>query len=147
MFSFCSCSDILHYLCKFALQGHVQENSKAGSEVLLARKLAALDPDLADRGGVRLELYGKDSEKFRLDPDTGKVSLEESIQDREDKEVYYLRLRAVDAGGNVGEAQLVIHVTDRNDHQPRFLKLQVISTLAMCVSFEYLRNISIRIQI
>jgi hypothetical protein len=113
----------------------VQENSKAGTEVLLARKLAALDPDLADRAGVRLELYGKDSERFRLEPDTGKVTLLDTIQDREDKEVYYLRLRAVDAGGNVGEAQLVIHVTDRNDHQPRFLKLQVRSTRYVCVSY------------
>ena len=103
----------------------MQENSKAGAEVALARRLAALDPDLADRAGVRLELYGKDSEKFRLEPDTGKVSLLDGIPDREDNEVYYLRLRAVDAGGNVGEAQLVIHVTDRNDHQPRVLKLQV----------------------
>ncbi len=113
----------------------MQENSKAGTEVLLARKLAALDPDLADRAGVRLELYGKDSERFRLEPDTGKVTLLDTIQDREDKEVYYLRLRAVDAGGNVGEAQLVIHVTDRNDHQPRFLKLQVRSTRCVCVSY------------
>ena len=49
-------------------QGHIPENSKVGTKVMLARKVVALDPDLSDQNGVKLELYRKDSEKFELDP-------------------------------------------------------------------------------
>ena len=118
------------------------ENSKAGTVVLLAKKILAVDPDTVDREGVTLQLYGKDSDKFSLDPRTGEVVLATEPLDREEKEVaslihsifiplnlllqvYYLRLRATDTSGQQGEGQLVIHVTDRNDHQPKFLKLQV----------------------
>ena len=84
-------------------QGHIPENSKVGTKVMLARKVVALDPDISDQNGVKMELYGKDSDKFQLDPVNGEVFLATDPLDREEKEVYYLRLRATDSSGNVGE--------------------------------------------
>lgn len=63
---------------------------------MMAYKVVAMDPNLSDQDGVQLE-----PEPF----------------DREEKEVHYLRLHATDTVGNVGEEQMVIHVTERNDHQ------------------------------
>ena len=45
-----------------------------------------------------------------------------------------LRLKATDSEGNIGEGQLVIHVTDRNDHQPKFIKLQVLDSRLVSVA-------------
>ena len=102
--------------------------------MLLARKITASDPDISDRNGVKLELHGKDSDKFKLDPTNGDVYLATDGLDREEKEVYYLRLKATDSAGNIGEGQLVIHVTDRNDHQPKFIKLQVLDSRLVSVA-------------
>ena len=102
--------------------------------MLLARKITASDPDISDRNGVKLELHGKDSDKFKLDPSAGDVYLATDGLDREEKEVYYLRLKATDSAGNIGEGQLVIHVTDRNDHQPKFIKLQVLDSRLVSVA-------------
>ena len=113
-------------------QGHIPENSRPGTEVLLAKPIVATDADASD--AVRIEVYGKDSEKFTFQAETGGVSLAEASLDREAKEVYYLRLRATDAAGQVGEGQLVIHVTDTNDHQPKFLKLQVLDSRLVSVA-------------
>lgn len=81
--------------------------------MILARKITAVDSDISDKDGVELELHGKDSDKFSLDPANGDVHLATDQLDREEKEVYYLRLKATDSAGNIGEGQLVIHVTDR----------------------------------
>ena len=81
--------------------------------MILARKITAVDSDISDKDGVKLELHGKDSDKFSLDPANGEVYLATEQLDREEKEVYYLRLKATDSAGNIGEGQLVIHVTDR----------------------------------
>ena len=77
---------------------------------------------------------GKDSDKFTLDPGNGDIYLATDKLDREEKEVYYLRLKATDSAGNIGEGQLVIHVTDRNDHQPKFIKLQVLDSRLVSVA-------------
>ena len=45
-----------------------QKTLKVWTMVMLTRKVVALDPDLSDQNGVKLELYRKDSEKFELDP-------------------------------------------------------------------------------
>lgn len=102
--------------------------------MILARKITAVDPDISDKSGVKLELHGKDSDKFKLNPGNGDVYLATDTLDREEKEVYYLRLKATDSAGNIGEGQLVIHVTDRNDHQPKFIKLQVLDSRLVSVA-------------
>ena len=40
-------------------QGHIPENSNVGTKVILARKITAVDPDISDKSGVKLELHGK----------------------------------------------------------------------------------------
>ena len=115
-------------------QGHIPENSATGTEVSLSKRILATDPDLADVDKVNIEIYGKDSEKFEFDAATGGVYLAKGSLDREEKEVYYLRLRATDSAGQTGRGQLVIHVSDRNDHQPRFLKLQVLDSRLVSVA-------------
>ena len=115
-------------------QGHVPENSRAGTQVQLAKPINASDPDTADSNQIKIEIYGKGSEKFKFDAATGGVSLADGNIDREEKEVYYLRLRATDSAGHIGDGQLVIHVTDRNDHQPKFLKLQVLDSRLVSVA-------------
>ena len=102
--------------------------------MILARKITAIDSDISDKTGVKLELHGKDSDKFQLDPGNGDIYLATDKLDREEKEVYYLRLKATDSEGNIGEGQLVIHVTDRNDHQPKFIKLQVLDSRLVSVA-------------
>ena len=75
--------------------------------MILARKITAIDSDISDKTGVKLELHGKDSDKFQLDPGNGDIYLATDKLDREEKEVYYLRLKATDSEGNIGEGQLV----------------------------------------
>ena len=85
-------------------QGHIPENSNVGTKVILARKITAVDPDISDKNGVKLELHGKDSDKFKLNPANGDVYLATDKLDREEKEVYYLRLKATDSLGNIERA-------------------------------------------
>ena len=53
--------------------------------MILARKITAVDPDISDKSGVKLELHGKDSDKFKLNPGNGDVYLATDTLDREEK--------------------------------------------------------------
>ena len=54
---------------------------------MLAKPIVAVDPDSQDKDQVALQLYGKDSDKFKLNSRTGEVVLAAEPLDREEKEV------------------------------------------------------------
>ncbi|RXN33018.1 neural-cadherin-like protein [Labeo rohita] len=109
--------------------GDVAENSPSGTSVM---EMTATDLDdaavgqnavLAYRivGNAALNGANSGADVFSINPATGTVSVAMSGLDREQTDSYVLVVEARDGGGMIGTATATIHVTDVNDHVPRFL--------------------------
>uniref|UniRef100_A0A673H372 Cadherin domain-containing protein n=1 Tax=Sinocyclocheilus rhinocerous TaxID=307959 RepID=A0A673H372_9TELE len=109
--------------------GDVSENSPPGTSVM---EMTATDLDdaavgqnamLAYRivGNAALNGANSGADVFSINPATGAVSVAMSGLDREQTDSYVLVVEARDGGGMIGTATATIHVTDVNDHVPRFL--------------------------
>ncbi len=109
--------------------GDVAENSPPGTSVM---EMTAIDLDdaavgqnavLAYRivGNAALNGANSGAYVFSINPATGTVSVAMSGLDREQIDSYMLVVEARDGGGMIGTATATIHVTDVNDHVPRFL--------------------------
>ncbi len=109
--------------------GDVAENSPPGTSVM---EMTAIDLDdaavgqnavLAYRivGNAALNGANSGAYVFSINPATGTVSVAMSGLDREQIDSYVLVVEARDGGGMIGTATATIHVTDVNDHVPRFL--------------------------
>lgn len=99
----------------------VTENALNGTVII---QLNATDADLGENGRVTYTLV-TDTKDFRVDSVSGILSIF-SLLDRERQELYELRVRASDNGGNdnqpclYSEAIVRIIVDDINDNAPQF---------------------------
>ncbi|KAK5650009.1 hypothetical protein RI129_001038 [Pyrocoelia pectoralis] len=109
-------------------EGHILENSKPGTEVILNRKISAKDADFGINGHFAITIFGNGSELFRLDRYTGRLYLQGGTNslNREDQSIYILRLIAKDEGGLYGEAKLTIRIDDTNDNAPTFKRIIIL---------------------
>ena len=97
----------------------IPENAILGTPVF---QIPATDADSTSNGELRYSiLAGNLGSPFLLDEVSGLISLQDHL-DREVMEGYTLSLRAVDQGSPqfTAEAELLVEVTDVNDHVPEF---------------------------
>ena len=102
---------------KHIFQGSIKENAEPGTIVQLDHPIKVTDPDEEDN--TRLQLLGKGSSLFKLDPETREISLRAignstknimGLSERAEDKKLYLRLRATDAEGHITESQVVIKI-------------------------------------
>ncbi|XP_038113282.1 fat-like cadherin-related tumor suppressor homolog isoform X3 [Culex quinquefasciatus] len=99
----------------------VTENALNGTIIF---RVNATDADLGNNAKVTYSLI-TDTKDFRVDPETGVLSVIAPL-DRERQEIYELRIRATDGGGDqstpalFSEALVRVTVDDINDNAPEF---------------------------
>lgn len=64
------------------------------------------------------------SERFRIDPNSGGVTVASNTTDRETKDTYILLVQAQDGGGLLNSTSLTITIEDINDNKPIFQRTQ-----------------------
>lgn len=101
-------------------EGFINENSKRKTEVKMISKIKAKDADIGQNAIFMYTLFGEGRELFTVDENTGAVTFIGSKLDREEKNMYMLRIIARDRGGLSSEAKLSINILDENDNIPRF---------------------------
>lgn len=91
-----------------------------GTEVDLNYLIHVSDKDVGANGQFTVTIFGNGSDLFRLDRSTGKIYFLSSDKplDREQIDVFNLRLVAKDKGGLYSEAKLTIKIEDENDNSP-----------------------------
>jgi hypothetical protein len=79
-------------------EGHIEENSPVGAEVMLNYLIHATDADVGNHAQFTFTLHGDGSELFIVDQGSGRVFVKGLPLDREDKSLYLLRVVARDKG-------------------------------------------------
>lgn len=101
-------------------EGFITENSKQGTEVKMTVKIRAKDADIGQNAVFMYTFFGEGRELFVIDDDTGAVTFIGNKLDREEKNVYILKIVARDRGGLSSDAKLTITIGDENDSIPKF---------------------------
>ncbi|XP_053734547.1 protocadherin Fat 4 isoform X1 [Synchiropus splendidus] len=101
---------------------NVKENEPTGSYATI---VSATDPDLGRNGTVKYVITAGDSNKFRINSNTGKITTLLPL-DREEKTAYQLQVTAMDGGGLRSEIPAIVTVTviDTQDNPPVFSQKQ-----------------------
>ncbi|XP_077751579.1 cadherin-related family member 2 isoform X2 [Canis aureus] len=96
----------------------VWEHSANGTVV--TNSIHAFDPDTGEGGRITYSLLpGNGAEIFKVDPDSGMVTVRNSVLlDREKQAEYYLTLQATDGGNLSASTTLHIILLDINDNWP-----------------------------
>ncbi|CAN0436939.1 unnamed protein product [Lampetra planeri] len=99
-----------HYVAK------IRENSPGGSIVT-----TAVDPDSGKFGKIRYTLAGEGADMFLIHPSKGVLYTQPWAElDAETQTRHHLAVRAEDGGGLFGIAEVLVAVTDVNEHPPAF---------------------------
>lgn len=124
-------------------EGKIKENCVSGTEVDMNYPIFANDIDFGVNSQFTVTIFGDGSEKFRLDRNTGKVYFNSANTplDREQKNVYNLRVVAKDKGGLYSEVKLKINIEDENDNAPNFVEMIIASDIGVEI-LRYDRNVS-----
>ncbi|XP_064201137.1 protocadherin Fat 1-like isoform X1 [Anguilla rostrata] len=94
----------------------VPEDAPPGQLIL---EISATDADIRSNAEISYKLFGAGAELFSLDSHTGELRTLLPL-DREERDAYELRARALDGGGRHCESRVRIAVGDVNDNAPRF---------------------------
>lgn len=100
-------------------RANVKENLPPDTIILQPK---ALDKDIGNNAKIRYSLLGDKSERFKIDPVTGIISTNASL-DREEWDIYYLIIMAQDSSTTdprTATANLTVIVEDENDNTPIF---------------------------
>lgn len=103
--------------------GRVKENALAGTVVSLDRRIETSDADQWPNDQARFSLLGNGSRQFKIDPNSGEVSVARSrVLDRERAPMYSLIVVATDDVHKfTSTAELVVVVDDINDNPPEIV--------------------------
>lgn len=104
-------------------EGKIMENSARNTEVNMTQFIAAKDNDIGSNSEFNYVLAGNGHELFEVDRTSGRVFFKGSNIDREERDVYKLKIFAKDGGNLTSEARLTITVLDENDNAPIFKKI------------------------
>ncbi|CAG7723425.1 unnamed protein product [Allacma fusca] len=100
-------------------EARVRENSNPGTPLTMEHPVKVIDPDEGSNAEFMIELKGEGAERFRVDPKNGKLYVGNIPLDREEKQVYQLKLIATDKHGNLSSSVgLTVRVDDINDNSP-----------------------------
>lgn len=101
-------------------EGIILENSPKGTEVNMTNKIRAKDADIGQNALFVFTLFGDGHELFEVKESTGAVYFIGTKLDREEKNMYLLKIVARDKGNLSSEAKLSISIVDENDNIPKF---------------------------
>ncbi|XP_011302069.1 cadherin-89D [Fopius arisanus] len=120
-------------------QGHVEENSPPGTEVVLNNRISTHDADDLPNRKFSLQISGEGSDLFTIDRTTGRIFFGgkgSSVLDREEKSTYNLTIIASDDINSKSTASLTLKITDVNDNGPVFTQMIVSPDKGIVVSKE-----------
>ena len=97
-------------------EAYVRENSAPGTPLTLEHPITVVDPDEGNNARFTLELKGDGADRFLVHPKTGKIVVGNYPLDREERQIYSLKLVATDTGNKNSSAKINIHIQDTNDN-------------------------------
>ncbi|PVD37771.1 hypothetical protein C0Q70_00372 [Pomacea canaliculata] len=103
------------------IKASVPEGSPVGLVVVNA---SAFDRDKGGSDGRITYSLQNHQGMFRIDPNTGVVTVASQATDREKKDTYNLLVQAQDGGGLINSTSLTITIEDLNDNKPNFKRTQ-----------------------
>lgn len=77
--------------------------------------VVVIDPDDGVNAEFHLELKGEGADRFLVNPKTGKIIVGNIPLDREEKQLYSLKLLATDTGNRSSSSKINIVIQDTND--------------------------------